>query len=506
MPDETTHPPCNIEAEEAAISALLNNPECISVANTILKPEYFYRESNRVIFEAMQELSGLNGGGFDLTSIVYHLQETKNDKADVVYINRLFDQFISPHAIRRHAQAIADTAHRREAIRAFRTAQEQLQNGDLGTYEILSNLTNLVNEVTTSRRTNEPIAEPADRLWETLGPDPEPLVDGLLVPSSCGFIGADAGGGKTTTSDSLALSVATGNKAFDKFHVPNPRNVLLIQVEDPKRRHIKRLHRLAQGMGLKSLPSNLFRWSRRMFFLDDPRDIYDLQLFIEENDIGLVIADPFVYLHGKDENSNQDMGNLLLPIKIMFSSLNCSLAIIHHNKHMDPKYRGPVEIGRLRGASFLLGWRDFYLVLSPRGNQVHVRSINKDLINQEFMLERIADADGEWERIEWREAGKLQDRAYSAREKLYASIVKLTPAFENEKRRGWMPLKVVRDDAGIKTRKTATDRAMELVDDGRIYIEPGTGPRKPTLVKLADEPSDEVDTYSDFFEDENDAF
>lgn len=51
-------PPNDIEAEQAVIGSMLTDKEAVSAAIEVLKPEDFYREDNRTIFEAVLSLYG----------------------------------------------------------------------------------------------------------------------------------------------------------------------------------------------------------------------------------------------------------------------------------------------------------------------------------------------------------------------------------------------------------------------------------------------------------------
>ena len=51
-------PPNDVEAEQAVIGSMLTDKEAVSAATEVLKPEDFYREDNRIIFEAILSLYG----------------------------------------------------------------------------------------------------------------------------------------------------------------------------------------------------------------------------------------------------------------------------------------------------------------------------------------------------------------------------------------------------------------------------------------------------------------
>lgn len=51
-------PPNDVEAEQAVIGSMLTDKEAVSAAIEVLKPEDFYKEDNRIIFEAILSLYG----------------------------------------------------------------------------------------------------------------------------------------------------------------------------------------------------------------------------------------------------------------------------------------------------------------------------------------------------------------------------------------------------------------------------------------------------------------
>ena len=49
-------PPQNIEAEAAVLGSILIDPQALTVVAEMLRPEDFYRDSHRLIFQACREL------------------------------------------------------------------------------------------------------------------------------------------------------------------------------------------------------------------------------------------------------------------------------------------------------------------------------------------------------------------------------------------------------------------------------------------------------------------
>ena len=72
-------PPQNIEAEQAVLGAMLLEKKAIVAATELLKPDDFYREAHKLVFEAIVELSQRDEAA-DLVTVVEQLK--KNEKLD----------------------------------------------------------------------------------------------------------------------------------------------------------------------------------------------------------------------------------------------------------------------------------------------------------------------------------------------------------------------------------------------------------------------------------------
>jgi replicative DNA helicase len=62
VPENGKLPPHNVEAEEAVLGSLLVAPECIAEISVFLKPEAFFREGNRWVYEACLALDDRSAG------------------------------------------------------------------------------------------------------------------------------------------------------------------------------------------------------------------------------------------------------------------------------------------------------------------------------------------------------------------------------------------------------------------------------------------------------------
>lgn len=96
--------------------------------------------------------------------------------------------------------------------------------------------------------------EPPPRQWLLARPDEDtnrmgnPI--GVLPLGKAGMLIAQGGSGKTIALIQLAISVATGRRWLDYFHVPRPGRVLLALAEEDGEELDRRIHDLARGMRL----------------------------------------------------------------------------------------------------------------------------------------------------------------------------------------------------------------------------------------------------------------
>lgn len=74
-------PPQNLEAERSTLGSMLLDKEAIFRAMEILRPEDFYKEAHRIIFQAVVSLANRNEA-VDLVTVTEELRQ-KNQLEDV---------------------------------------------------------------------------------------------------------------------------------------------------------------------------------------------------------------------------------------------------------------------------------------------------------------------------------------------------------------------------------------------------------------------------------------
>ncbi|MBQ2088301.1 MAG: replicative DNA helicase [Selenomonas sp.] len=110
-------PPQNIEAEQAVLGAMLIKKEAIIEVQEILQPDDFYRETHRIIYEAMVRLQN-NDEAVDLVTLTEELRKT--DMLDKVgglgFITQLANIVGTAANVSYHAKIVKEKAELRNLI------------------------------------------------------------------------------------------------------------------------------------------------------------------------------------------------------------------------------------------------------------------------------------------------------------------------------------------------------------------------------------------------------
>ena len=112
-------PPQNIEAEQAVLGAMLIKKEAIVEVQEILRPDDFYREAHRIVYEAMAELQN-NDEAVDLVTLTEQLRKLeKLDKiGGISFVTQLANAVPTAANVTYYAKIVKETAELRNLINA----------------------------------------------------------------------------------------------------------------------------------------------------------------------------------------------------------------------------------------------------------------------------------------------------------------------------------------------------------------------------------------------------
>jgi hypothetical protein len=195
------------------------------------------------------------------------------------------------------------------------------------------------------------------------------LVDTLWSRSAVGFIGGIPKLGKTWLGLDLALSVASGTPCLGRYAIEEPGETLVYLAEDHPAMVRRRLEGLChqRRLDIGRVPVNVITApSLRLDLERDRRRLTDAVTRIHPK---LLLLDPLIRLHRRDENSAGDVSELLAFLRDLQRACDVAIAVVHHMK----KNGGDQAGQALRGSSDLHAWTDSALYLRRVRNRLLLR-------------------------------------------------------------------------------------------------------------------------------------
>lgn len=184
---DNLHYPHALDAERAVIGAILLDPAAVDAASNILRPEDFYRDAHRVIFESIQALAS-RSVPVDLVTLTDHLRsrgELDRAGGTAALAEAIHDTGTSAN-IQGHAQLIVDKARMRRLMDATERIRQSIKSGAGGAEEILDSAEREIFQVASTRTSREP------RLISSLLSDAFDRIDQVAALKG-GFTGIETG-------------------------------------------------------------------------------------------------------------------------------------------------------------------------------------------------------------------------------------------------------------------------------------------------------------------------
>ncbi len=189
-------------------------------------------------------------------------------------------------------------------------------------------------------------------------PPPDQVIEDMLDKGSKCLVVGDSKAGKTWLMVNLAIALAT-QKPFIGLTVPNPRRVLVVQMELKPDDYHRRISAVLFSMGLKrdSLGGRLFVYNGRGVegLLGDR--LKGLMHEIRSVKADVVIFDPLYKLLDGDENRSEDVKPTLLAFDKITRETGATVVYVHHNPKGVAGDRARID----RGAGSGVLARDFDL-------------------------------------------------------------------------------------------------------------------------------------------------
>lgn len=144
-------PPQAVEVEEAILGALMLEKDALTTVIDILKPDNFYKDANKDIYQAIVTLFN-NSEPVDLLTVTNQLK--KEGKLELVggayYITQLTTRVNSAANIEFHARIVTERSIKRELIRISSEIQNEAYEDVTDAFQLLDNTAQHIFEVTES--------------------------------------------------------------------------------------------------------------------------------------------------------------------------------------------------------------------------------------------------------------------------------------------------------------------------------------------------------------------
>ncbi len=219
------------------------------------------------------------------------------------------------------------------------------------------------------------------------------LIDGLWSDGAVGIVGGEPKCCKSFLVLDVAVAVATGTPCLGRFDVGRPGRVLLFAAEDALHVVRDRLRGIAAARGTTLERLDIHVITAPSVRLDIEEDRRRLQQTVAQLQPRLLVLDPFVRLHRRDENLSGEIAPLLAFLRDLQRRWAVAVAVVHHSR----KGAGQMRAGQaLRGSSEFHAWGDSNLYLRRANGTDRLRLLVEHRAappNGPFELELRADGE-----------------------------------------------------------------------------------------------------------------
>ncbi|MQA92838.1 MAG: AAA family ATPase, partial [Gemmatimonas sp.] len=217
------------------------------------------------------------------------------------------------------------------------------------------------------------------------------LVRELWSAAAVGVIGGAPKACKSFLGLDFAVSVASGTACLDRFEVETPGPALVYLAEDALEGVRDRVAQLCQHRGLSLTGLDLHVVTAPRLRLDLDADRRALDATLAQLRPKLLLLDPLVRMHTRDENNAADIAELLGFLRELNRHYQLAIVLVHH---MAKRMRhSPGQA--LRGSSDLHAWTDSACYLVRRDEQLRLTLEHRAAPAPQPLLLRLAGGGGQ---------------------------------------------------------------------------------------------------------------
>lgn len=336
--------PQSVEAEEAVLGAILENPAALGRVVEFLKPESFYKPAHKIIYEAMLNMFRKNEP-IDIVTISEYLRNREELEAagGRAYINDLAINVVTTTNIEYYAKIVQEKEIKRALINAGSEIVSMSYESE-DTDNVLDNAQKLIFNIASQKDTSDLVAiqdlvvESYEQIEQRFNNKDE------LVGITTGFYDLNALTSGLQKSDLIILAArpSMGKTAFalnlaQNVALKGKKAVAIFSLEMPKQQLTKRMlcseaevdtQRITSGniqpKDWEKLVDAMTRLSDAKIYIDDTSGVTatDIKakcrrLMMEEKNLGLIIIDYLQLMEGggNTNDRNQQISQISRSLK-----------------------------------------------------------------------------------------------------------------------------------------------------------------------------------------------
>lgn len=200
------------------------------------------------------------------------------------------------------------------------------------------------------------------------------LIENLFAPQGIVMLLGQPAAGKSLLALDLAISLAFKDRWLDHFPIERNCNVLLLSGEggavvlEERKDARSREERLPTG-------KRVYYWTQDQdtsggLSLSRER-LVEIVFAIRLYDIGVIILDPLIEFNTGDENSSQEMAELVKLLREIIHATDVCVVVTHHTRKGD-RHTEPGSMLEGRGSGVLVGAAETVLSLKDKGDERHL--------------------------------------------------------------------------------------------------------------------------------------
>lgn len=359
-PNKTQILPHSDEMEMACLgSILVKGNEMFLVVKSVLKPHHFYQEKHKSIFQEMIKLNAKNSPIDNATLIDSLRNGDLIKKCDgAYYITKLRDATPTPSMGKYYAEQVFKYYIKRQKIEF---GQKLAKGEDVDYNELKTFLESNINNKSIL------VTEKPMEFYEIVNDDtekPNDFIEGYLPIESIAMDVGIHGIGKTLFNLNKAICLSNGSSWFG-LKILNAVKVLYFIAEGGYYSIQSRIKTMAQNMDILPKVGFLTIAPIKPFNITDSSHFQMIESEIDKISPDVIFFDPLVKIHNSDENSNNEMEEVMNKLRSLITNKNRSIIIVHHTN----------KGGDSRGASAIEGDVDSSLQISWMKNAKGIREI-----------------------------------------------------------------------------------------------------------------------------------